>query len=192
LVAPRRVVGGFDATANANVAFVCTAGGHGWRATPTAALHDPTADPTDCFGEAVAVSGATAAVGDWCASSGRVYLYTKQTGGWSTLPGTTLRPLPGPTRTLSEFGLALSMSGDTLFVGAPATDLESGEAYLFRHGNTGSWPTVPNASLPEPAATKDDRMGGSLALSAGTAIVGAPGTPGGKPLVSGTAYLYSA
>jgi len=186
------IIGGFSASANANVAFIYSESKGRWPATPTASLDDPTADTTDCFGEAVGVSGATAVVGDWCTSSGRAYIYSRHNDRWTAIPSTTLSPLPGHSRELSEFGLAISMSQQTIIVGAPGFDRESGEAYIYRRGNTGLWPTAPNASLTDPAATGQDRLGVSLALSNGIAIVGAPGTPQSEPFASGVAYVYGA
>jgi hypothetical protein len=185
------IIGGVSASQNANVAFIYTEGRDGWPASPTGVLDDPTMDPTDCFGEAVGISDVAATVGDWCTSSGRAYIYEKDAEGWRSLPGTVLSPLPGRSRELSEFGLAISMSGETIIVGAPGTDTDTGEVFIYRKGNAGFWPSVPNASLPDPAATLGDTFGVSLAVSGGVAIVGAPGTPVNQS-ASGAGYLFGA
>jgi hypothetical protein len=185
------LVGGFDASANAKVAFIYTDSGDGWTAAPTAVLDDPTANATDCYGEAVGISGRTAVVGDWCTSWGRVYVYREGRNGWPALPATTLGPNDRFSAGLKEFGLTLSISADTLIVGAPGTELDTGEVYIFRKVSADAWPTVPTAALPDPAASRGDRMGVSLAVSGALAIAGAPGTPRKHhPNVSGVAYLF--
>jgi hypothetical protein len=187
------IVGGFDAATNANVAFIYTESGGGWPATPTAVMDDPTADPTDCYGEAVGISGRTAVVGDWCTSSGRVYLYRKSRNRWPALPDTTLGPSRRFSASLKEFGLALSISAATLVVGAPGTELDTGEVYIYRKRGTNSWPTVPIATVTDPTASRGDRMGVSLAVSGPLVIAGAPGTRRKHhPNISGVAYLIGA
>ena len=52
-----------------------------------------------------------------------------------------------------------------------------------------TWPT---AALPDPAAAHADRMGASLDLANGLAVVGAPGTAGDRAGVSAVACLYDA
>ena len=184
------IVGGFDASTNANVAFLYTGGGGGWPATPTAVLDDPTADPTDCYGEAVAVSGRTAVVGDWCTSSGRAYIYDEGRTRWPALPDTTLGPGHRFSAGPKEFGLALSISAGTLVVGAPGTELDTGETYIFQKTSADAWPTVPTTTVTDPAGSRGDRMGVSLAVAGPLAIAGAPGTKQRHhPNVSGVAYL---
>ena len=110
--------------------FVRPTGGGGWisTSTPTQILGDPAPLTNDSFGIAVAISGNTAIVGAYSASSsvGDVYVY-KKAATWPTLPSLSKNPWPVPGGT-GFFGIAVAISGTTAMIGAPAG---SGDAYIF-------------------------------------------------------------
>jgi uncharacterized repeat protein (TIGR01451 family) len=99
-----------------------------------------------------------------------------------------------------EFGISVSVSGDTAIVGARRDDdngSESGSAYVFErnHGGADNWGEVKKLVASDGAMT--DEFGFSVAISGDTAIVGArlhtvPNAPGGSSLFGqeGSAYVF--
>ena len=92
-----------------------------------------------------------------------------------------------------NFGAALAVSGDTLIVGAPGTELpgahNGGAAYIFQHQGK-DWKEAARL-LPNPLQANTG-FGYAVALDGGTAVVGAryeynPDSGNG----SGAAYVYS-
>ncbi|MFO1439101.1 MAG: hypothetical protein U1F81_12365 [Verrucomicrobiaceae bacterium] len=107
--------------------------------TPTApvlTLNNPAAALSDAFGNALALSGTTAAVGcasddDTAADAGRVFVFDLGSG----TPGTPAAIVQRPTPVAGDqFGYAVALSGTRLAVGAPLDDsvaVDKGGAYLF-------------------------------------------------------------
>ncbi|MDE2795115.1 MAG: choice-of-anchor B family protein [Gemmatimonadota bacterium] len=81
---------------------------------------------------------------------------------------------PGDAVSAGAFGTAIALLGDELWVGAPQARSGSGRVYRFRLVD-GDWQPSP-LDLPEagPAAA----LGSAIALGAGAAVLGAPGTDG--------------
>ena len=132
----------------------------------------------DQFGRSVALSGGTALVG---AISGSAYLF-------DTATGAQLQKLTATDgAAFDEFGGSVALSGDTALVGAGRDDdngVVSGSAYLFDTGT--------GAQLQKLTATDGaefDQFGFSVALSGGTALVGAFGDDD-NGTTSGSAYLF--
>jgi FG-GAP repeat len=134
-----------------------------------ASLPDPR-KKFDYFGGSVAVSGKTAVVGSLTAyeDAGAVYIFEEGATGWPTKPTATLRS-PGA----EQFGYSVAISGNTIVIGAPPTNGNSGTAYIYVKGAT-RWPTTPTVTLADPGATDQDSFGFSVAVSGTTAIIGAP------------------
>jgi hypothetical protein len=167
-----------------------------------ATLADPATTAGDHFGFTVAVSGTTAVVGapSSGASAGNAYIYEKGASGWQTTPTSTLTD---PAATADDgFGYSVAAAvtstgggsgfeapGETtIIIGAPGTNSGAGTAYMYVNSGSG-WPTTPTATLTDPAATKGDGFGVSVALSrfsGETAVVGAADA-GSK---AGAAYIY--
>ena len=156
-------------------AYIYWKGSLGWRGTQRTLLRDPAA--ASGFGFSVGLSGNTAIVGGFGEAA---YLYTKGASGWPAKPSVTLH---SPFGQGGLFGLSVAVSGTTAIVGAPNN---SGRAFLYEKGPSG-WPTTPSAVLADPIAHEaGTNFGVSVAVSNGTAVVGAwQTTPGG------VAYLYS-
>jgi hypothetical protein len=70
------------------------------------------------------------------------------------------------------FGFAVAVSGDTMVVGALGSDGARGAAYVFANSGTG-WAQVAKLTASDSAANQ--RFGTSVAVSGGTAVVGANG-----------------
>ena len=136
----------------------------------------------DFFGDSVAVSGATAVVGaeSHAGDSGRAYLFTKTTTGW-----TQVAELEGSgTVAGDEFGWSVAIGGPTLVVGAPSSTKDAGRAYVFEETSAG-WAQV--AQLKGTGTVVNDGFGSSVAVSGAYAVVGASGHAG----YAGRAYVFT-
>jgi predicted amidohydrolase len=145
------------------------------------------------LGYAVSVSGDTAVVGSVFedtpagVSAGAAHVFVRSGTTWIEQQ----RLLPGDGAANDLFGCAVSVSGDTLVVGAFGHDTggagNAGSAYVFvRSGDTWSQ----EAELVAPVGEVQDGFGYAVAVSGDTAIVGAvdDDTPGGKD--AGSAYVF--
>ena len=153
-------------------AYVFTRSGGTWALTAT--LRSPI-DPLPQwagFGQQVAISGDTIAVGD--ATSGSVDVFTGAASTW------TLQHSASGVFAGAEHGLAID--GDVLAVGAerrnpvqpdPNVFGRQGEAFLLtRSGATWSAPVDLAAVLVDAGGTKPDWFGGSVAVDGDLVIVG--------------------
>ena len=182
------------------------------------------------FGASVAVSGDTVAVGanhessdtkgvnttpnDGAASSGAVYVFTRNSGVWSqqayVKPSTI-----GATQTGDNFGFSVALSGDTMVVGANGEDSSTlgidstpdelsalaGAAYVFIR-SAGVWS---QQAYLKPAAVGSTQAGDAFGISVGVSgdlvVVGANledsstgtvnGTPNEGAPDSGAAYVFT-
>lgn len=134
-----------------------------------------------CFGSAVAVRGDVVVVGEPCwehgvstnaifSWAGRVHVFSLTPDGWDR--EALLEPLdhtPG-----MEFGWSTDVDDDVVVVGsrmAPARFTAEGSAYVFEK-TMKEWTQV--AKLRGPDTGPYDQFGRSVAIDAGTAVVGAP------------------
>ena len=169
---------------NAGSVSVYTKSPEGWSLQQRLFASDAAEDEE--FGRVVDVDGDTIVVGAPFEDTpeggtfpfgrtniGAVYVFERDGTAWSEV--TKLQSSDGGA--FDEFGTSISLSGDTLLIGAPLSynpDIreQSGSAYLFvRSGNT--WSEVQKLSNPEGRA--GDRFGDSVSLADGVAAVGAPG-----------------
>ena len=142
---------------------------------PVAVVENPTAAGGDLFGAAVAVSGtkfAVSAPGDDVngENTGAVYVYDFTPG----MPPQRIRTLFRFSAAAGDdYGFALSMSGNSLLVGAPGADVgetNSGAAYFYDLTSDPS-PEVPILN-PDPAV--GDYFGYSVAIAGTRIAIGAP------------------
>ncbi len=163
--------------------------GSGWLETQT--LHASDLESGDQFGISVSVDGNWLAVGapfkeiPGVASAGAVYLFERQAGTWVEVD----RVNASDAATGDSFGLSVSLSGDSLFVGAPFDDdggTSSGSTYLFQFDGI-SWNETQKltASSPDPS----DEFGRQVAVSGDIAIIGARNDDDGG-VDTGAAYAY--
>ena len=146
-------------------------------------------DEGDQLGSAVAVSGETVVVGasfefngsDTGPVAGAAYVFVRQGGAWSEQAYLKASNRNG----FDRFGSSVSVSGDTIVVGAPAEDsgatgaggnqddesvTDSGAAYVFvRSGTTWTQQAYLKASNPG----QSDWFGGAVSVSGDTVVVGA-------------------
>ncbi len=158
------------------------------------------------FGISVAISGDTAVVGaerkdiPGIGRAGVAYVYRRDDMATPTDPSDDQWVQSGRL-TASDawrhdyFGCAVSISDDTIVVGARQDDDESGSAYVFRRDDGGT-PNDPSddvwtetAKLTASDAAADEYFGHSVAVSGETAVIGAyaDDDAGGQ---SGSAYVF--
>jgi cysteine-rich repeat protein len=148
---------------------------------------------SDQFGNSVALSGSRAIVGakyDDCPTGqdcGSVVLFERDSQGtWHQVGKVS----PADIGAGDSFGYSVSLSGDSMLVGAPFGDgltTDSGAAYVFKLDQFGLWSE--QAKLVGDDVDLNDRFGVSVSLSGDTALVGAHGydVPG---VDSGAAYIF--
>jgi len=167
---------------NAGVAYIFDATTGALRAT----LHNPTPTTSDFFGHAVAISGNTIVIAAPCddtgaSDAGAAYVFSAVTGN---LLATLNNPTP---EAFEHFGNAVAVFEDTIVVAAYGEQLaesDPGAVYVF-DAATGNL----RRTLTNPAPEAGDRFGYSVAVSAGTIVVGTPYDESGAE-DSGAAYVY--
>ena len=144
------------------------------------------------FGLAAALSGDTLVAGAperntlGGNDAGMVHVYVRSGTAW-----TAQQQMVSRDGAHDEFGASLSLSGNTLVVGAPSDTnlggLEAGSAYVFVRSGA-AW--VQQARLRASDAAPQDHFGIAVAVAGDTVVVGAPGddTPGGMD--TGSAYVF--
>ncbi|UCE61019.1 MAG: FG-GAP repeat protein [Phycisphaerales bacterium] len=137
----------------------------------------------DNFGRSVAIDGDTIVVGanlddgtDY--NTGSAYVFTKPPGGWSDMTETCKLTPAGPEAWQDEFGVSVSISGNTILVGSQYDDdacpeylyCDSGSAYVFESDGF-AWTQV--AKLTASDAAVRDELGVSVSIKGDVALVGA-------------------
>ncbi len=125
----------------AGSAYVFRRSGTTWTQEAKLTADNPTSNPV--FGQSVAISGDTIAVGaigdsTGATGAGAVYIFTKQGAVWAV----TTKLMSPIVTAFSQFGDAIALSGDRLIVGArfdSDPDGDRGVGYLFRRDNAGTW-----------------------------------------------------
>jgi hypothetical protein len=156
--------------------------------TERARLAASDANPRNRFGQALAISAGRVYVGAPAAynggpSDGAVYEYTPFEGEWLEQKLTIDNGVVG-----SEFGSVLSADWPRLLVGTPS-ETGGGAAYLLS-AETGEWDGTSLRMAPSDR-TFTDEFGRSVALSGGTAVIGAPYHDLGGRIDHGVAYVYA-
>ncbi|YCM43901.1 FG-GAP repeat protein [Verrucomicrobiaceae bacterium 227] len=202
-----------DGFSRAGAAYVFTRDGESWSQEAYLKASNPGAN--DYFGFSVDISGDLIVVGaygesslplnllddDVASNSGAAYLYRRTGGVWSQEAFLKAHN----ARELSNFGIAVAVSGETVLVGASLEDdpqgaglIDSGAAYVFV-GLAGIW--TQQAYLKASDAGESDFFGRAVDLDGDRLVVGAPGEDSGETGVnpprgdesavdSGAAYIF--
>ena len=142
----------------------------------------------DYFGYAVAISGDIAVVGapdhdvGTNADQGSVYVFSRS-AGWSQQA--KLTAADGAAG--DSFGEAVAISGDTIVVGAPYTNVDQGSAYFFVRSGS-AWSQQAQLTAADGAAS--DNFGTSVAISGETVVAGAPYDHIGANVIQGSACVF--
>ena len=134
--------------------------------------------PGDFMGQSASVSGDTAVMGapQKNGSQGAAYVFVRSGGAWSQQQ--KLAASDGVAN--DNFGISVSVGGDTAVVGAYGHNFNQGAAYVF--GRSGAaW-----SQQQELTASDGQWLGFSVALSGRTAVIGATG----NNTFQGAAYAF--
>ena len=148
----------------------------------------------DCFGASISVSGETAMIGapsadpDSLSGAGAVYIFTRSDDGiWTQQTKLTA----GDKTAEDQFGISMSVDGDTAVIGSPSADPNSlpyaGAAYVFTRSD-GTW--TQQAKLTADDKAENDRFGGAVDVDGDTAVIGAPSADPDGLSSAGAAYVY--
>jgi FG-GAP repeat protein len=140
------------------------------------------------FGNSVAIEGDTLVVGAWrdfVNNAGSAYVFVRSGATWTQQAKLTASDPAG----FDIFGFAVALSGDTVVVGKPQAEFNSGNqkkgaAYVFVRSGT-SWSLQTKLTASDPS--KNAFFGGSVTLLGDTAVIGAPGANTAK----GAAYVFA-
>ena len=143
----------------------------------------------DEFGYSVSISGDVVVVGAYLdgGSSGSAYVFEREPGEpgeWGQVAKLTASDGAGG----DLFGWSVSVSGDTVVVGAHGND-GKGAGYVFERdaGGAGTWGQV--AKLTASDGASGSSLGAAVSIRAGFVVAGAPGDDGAGNNF-GAAYLF--
>lgn len=148
----------------------------------------------DAFGYSVSKSGDTIVVsapdhgGNFV---GAVYVFERSQGGENAW-GQTAKLLPSDSSTSDWFGESVSVSGNTIVVGAPwadASGTNSGAVYVFERDAGGAWEEVTKLVVPSLGFGDEDEFGSSVAIAGDTIVAGAP-MDDYRKTNDGSAYIF--
>lgn len=137
------------------------------------------------FGVSVAMSGNTVAVGMNSTSlPGAVYVFVKPASGWKNM--TQIAKLTASDGAGNNaLGYSVAISGNTIVAGAPNANGYLGAAYVFVKPASGWANMTETAKLT--ASDSYSALGGSVAISGNTVVVGSPDVNNFLP---GAAYVF--
>jgi hypothetical protein len=171
-------------------AYVFVRSGTSW--TQQAKLTPTDGATADQFGVSVSVSGNTAVVGTWGDddlgnSSGSAYVFVRSGTSWTQ----QAKLLAGDGAAADQFGVSVSVSGDTALIGANLDDddahgSDAGSAYVFVRSGT-TW--TQQAKLTATDGAGGDNFGDNVALQGDTALLGVP-FDSDLGAQSGSAYVF--
>ncbi len=182
------VVGASEATINGNqdqgAAYIFVKPPGGWtNMTQTAKLTADDGVSYSLFGAATAISGDTVVVGAPLSNGdnpapGVAYVFVQPQGGWKDMTQTA-ELTASDSADYDEFGLSVSISGNTLIVGAPeqvcSCNEGPGAAYVFVEPPSGWANATETAKLTASNGIVGNVLGRSVSLSNKTAVVGSLG-----------------
>ena len=158
-------------------AYVFRFDGTGWKQVARLTAED--AALGDLFGASVSVSGTAIVIGAPCsANKGAAYVFTSNGSEWVQAAKLT----PDLAYPNGNFGVAVSMSGNTIVIGAPYNG-SSGAAYVFKNEGAG-WVQVKRLTATDVADY--GAFGDSVSIDGNRVLVGAPG----DDEYAGSAYVF--
>lgn len=195
-VSGNTVVVGAPDDGDHGVAYVYVRPAAGWaniEAAETATLTLPAgAAGAELFGSSVSISGDTIVIGarGEDLGTGAAYVFVRPQSGWSSTTSYEARLSYDPDGAIAgNFGEAVDISGDTIVVGASGAGT-SGKAFVFERPLNG-WETVTaTVELSNSASTETDYFGISVAVNAGTVVVGADYADVSGNIDQGAAFVF--
>ncbi len=170
-------------------AYVFTRSAGVWKEQAKLTASDGSRD--DDFGLSVAIDGDIALIGahyddDNGDDSGSVYVFTRSAGIWTEQAKLTA----SDAAPFDNFGEGVALDGETALIGATGDDdngSRSGSVYVFTH-SAGVWKE--QAKLTTSDGSRDDVLGGSVALDGDTALLGVQ-FDDDNGISSGSAYVFT-
>lgn len=168
-----------DNGVNSGSAYVYEKPMAGWmNMTETAKLTSSDANGSDLFGYSVSISENTIVIGAYLqdengTDSGAAYVFEKPGATWAS--NTEDAKLTASDGAAGDWlGYSVDVNGDDIIVGAYGENGQSGSAYVFQKPS-GDWVnSTESAKLDAENNTGTDRLGYSVAIDNGIAVVGAP------------------
>ena len=185
---------GDPAAAGPGAAYVYVMPSGGWHdMTETAKLTASDGKNGDAFGDSVAISGNTIAVGAFFATdssgntfAGRSYVFVRPASGWAGDLHETGKLTASDSQLLNYMGDSVGISGDTIVVGSYGHNNFQGTAYVFVKPANGWVNMTQTAELSSSDGAGSDDFGFSAAISGDTVVIGAPNARTSK----GAAYVF--
>jgi hypothetical protein len=173
------LIGASGVSSSKGAAYVFTRAGTTWTQQSKLLASDGLA--SDYFGCSVSLSGDTAFIGASGTDSykGSVYLFTRAGTTWTQ----QAKLLAADGASGDGFGCSVSLSGDTVLIGAIGDDGAKGSAYVFNLTGT-TW--TQQAKLLASDGVPNEYFGNSVSLNGDTALIGAMGDSSAK----GAAYIF--
>ena len=142
----------------------------------------------DWFGYSVAVDGETIVVGArWHnGKAGAAYVFTKPFTGWADMTQTA-KLTASDGGAFNYFGHSVAVGGETIVIGAPGYNANTGVAYVFTKPFTGWADMTQTAKLTASDGGAGDGFGNSVAVDGETIVVGAQQGDGER----GSAYVFT-
>jgi hypothetical protein len=168
----------FDSTtaSQAGAAYVFVLTGGTW--TQQAVLLAPDGAANDKFGYSVAISEDTIVVGSYnddspLSNAGSAYVFVRNGMAWTFQQKLTANDAAAD----DQYGIAVAVSGPTVFVGANFSDLPSNSdaGAVYRYTRSGTVWTHQQKLIPVGGVVLGDHFGESLAISGSKLAVGSPG-----------------
>ena len=190
------VVVGAPADNNSGSAYVFArnqSGPNAWGQVAKLTTNDVVAN--DAFGTSVSISNDQVVVGasrGHISNTGSAYVFARNQGG-SNAWGQVAKLIANDGMAGDFFGVAVSISGDQIIVGAPDNDDQgnnSGSAYIFarNQGGPDAWGQVAKLLASDGAA--NDHFANAVSISSDQVVVGAA-LDSDQGSSSGSAYIFA-
>jgi len=185
-------------------AYVFVEPKNGWtNMTQTAGLTVAKGQAGDNFGASVSIAGNVVAVGasqaDTYTGPGEAYIYVEPKNGWSNSSQPTAKLYASDGQKYAYFGSAISVSGNTVVVGAAngnvGSNIEQGAVYVYVEPS-GGWKglTQETQKLISSDGTVGDQFAWAVSVNvtSGTTVIaaGAPYHQVGSSIAQGAAYVF--
>jgi uncharacterized protein (TIGR03437 family) len=177
------VIGAFGRSSQSGAAYVFVRSGGVWSQQQE--LTAPDGRASEAFGVSVSVSGDTAVIGAYNTDSdrGAAYVFVRSGGVWSQQQKLTA----ADGAASDQFGLSVSVSGDTAVVGALGKNANRGAAYVFSRSG-GVWSQQQELTASD--GVTGDWFGSSVSVDGDTIIIGAEDKTVNSASQQGAAYLF--
>ena len=174
------IVGAPGEANNRGSAFIFVRNGDSWQLQQQIIGQESTTD--DNFGWSVAISGETAVIGAYDLNEidrGAAYVFVRDGLAWTQQQ----KLMASDGTAVDQFGSSVSISGDSVVVGASGNNNSRGAAYIFvRSGSIWSQ----QQELTAADGTAGDEFGMAVGISGETVVIGGPG----DEALRGGAYVF--